>query len=245
METTGRDRPIVIQPRRPFLDRVTTLVRRGAFTLIAGSVDYRDESGRLRAYNSAFVIAPDGTVGPSYDKMHLVPFGEYVPLQKALFFVDRMVRGAIAEFAPGRRARPLPTPAGEAATFICYEAVFPELVRRVAGDAAFLVNITNDAWFGRSAAPRQHLAMAVLRAAENRRFLLRAANTGISALVDPAGRIVTATALGEKTILSGLLMPRRGRTLYARCGDLFACGCAIVTVLSAAALRAAFLRPGP
>ena len=129
--------------------------------LIVGSVDYAPRPGGLRAFNAAFVIGPDGVLGPSYDKVHLVPFGEYVPLRRLLFFVERLVQGAIADFTPGERFEPLPTRAGRAATFICYEAIFPELVRRVARrDAAFLVNITNDAWFGGSAAPYQHLAMA-------------------------------------------------------------------------------------
>jgi apolipoprotein N-acyltransferase len=213
--------------------------------LIVGSVDYRTGGGGLRAYNSAFAVGADGSLGASYDKVHLVPFGEYVPLARALFFVNRIVRGAIADFAPGTRLDPLSTAAGRAATFICYEAIFPELVRRIARrDAGFLVNITNDAWFGRTAAPSQHLAMAAVRAAENRRPMVRAANTGISALIDPYGRIVARTGLGESAVLVGALRPRSDRTVYARCGDLFAWGCVILTVLHAAALRAAFLRPG-
>ncbi len=234
----------VITPRRDFLFAVTDLARRGGITLVAGSVDYRLDEGRLRAYNSAFAITPDGTVGVPYDKAHLVPFGEYVPLQRVLFFVDGMVEGAIAAFAPGKSPHALSTPYGSAGTFVCYEAIFPELVRPLAWEGAFLVNITNDAWFGKSGAPGQHLAMAVFRAAENRRYLLRAANTGISALVDPFGRVVKATVLNEKIVLRGELRPLSGHTFYARTGDLLAWACAIVTFLSAAALCAAFLRPG-
>jgi apolipoprotein N-acyltransferase len=122
-------------------------------TLIAGSVDYGTRDGRLRAFNSAFVVGPGGTLDASYDKVHLVPFGEYVPLQRLLFFVDAMVQGAIAGFAPGDRLEPLPTPLGPVATFVCYEAIFPELVRALARPAAFMVNITNDAGSGR--APRR------------------------------------------------------------------------------------------
>ncbi len=235
-----------IEPYGPYLDFVAGLTRDLGVTLIAGSVDYGfagSGSGArdLRAFNSAFVVGPDGVLGPSYAKVHLVPFGEYVPLQRVLFFVDRMVRGAIAGFAPGTRLDPLPTPAGGAGTLICYEAIFPELVRRIARrpGTAFLVNITNDAWFGRSAAPYQHLAMAAVRAAENRRYLLRAANTGISALVDPWGRIVARTRLDESVVLSGALAARTDLTPYARRGDLFAWACAILTLLHAA-LCAAF-----
>lgn len=238
----GDPAAVPLEPRREFLEEVQDSVRKGGYTLIAGSVGYHYEGETLRATNSAFVIGPDGAVGPSYDKVHLVPFGEYVPLGKILFFVDRMVQGAIAEFAPGQKLRPLPTPAGEAATFVCYEAIFPELVRRLAISSDFLINITNDAWFGRSAAPRQHLAMAVFRAPENRRWLVRAANTGISAFVDPFGRVVESTPIEVRTVLSGRIAKRSGRTLYERTGDAFAWACAIVTLLSGAALRAAVPR---
>ena len=236
---------ITIETDAAYVSVVTDLARALDATLIVGSVDYAASGGALRAYNSAFAVGPDGSLLASYDKIHLVPFGEYVPLHRLLFFVDRMARGAIADFAPGTRFAPLPTDAGRAATFICYEAIFPELVRRIANeDAAFLVNITNDAWFGKSSAPGQHLAMAAVRAVENRRFMVRAANTGISAIIDPYGRILARTPLMEAAVLRGVLQPRADRTPYARGGDAFAWGCAILTLLHGAALRAAFLRRG-
>jgi apolipoprotein N-acyltransferase len=109
---------------------------------------------------------------------------------------------------------------------ICYEVIFPDQVRRyVKQGADFLVNITNDAWFGRSAAPGQHLAMAALRAAENRRYLIRAANTGISAIIDPTGRIVKASEIFVPAVVSGRIQLRRGETFYTRYGDLFAWLC--------------------
>jgi apolipoprotein N-acyltransferase len=234
----------VIEPRRDYLERIGAVIRPREVTLIAGSIDYGPGEGGLRAFNSAFVIGTGGTLDASYDKVHLVPFGEYVPLQKLLFFVDSMVQGAIAGFAPGVRLEPLPTPLGPVATFVCYEAIFPELVRTLARRSVFMVNITNDAWFGKSAAPSQHLAMAIFRAAENRRWLLRAANTGISALVDPAGRVRASTELMTRTVLLGTLAPRRDRSLYAATGDLLAWACATLTALSGAALFAAFKRPG-
>jgi apolipoprotein N-acyltransferase len=231
-----------IEPRRDYLDAVSALARDRRLTLIAGSVDYRWDGERLLAFNSAMVVDESGALGPSYDKIRLVPFGEYVPLARVLFFVDRMVQGAIAAFAPGTRAEPLPTPYGRAATFVCYEAIFPDLVRDLSRDAAFMVNITNDAWFGRSAAPRQHLAMAVLRAVENRRWLVRAANTGISAIVDPWGRVRARTPLDVRTVLRGTIAARTGRSPFARAGDVTGGACAILTAVLAAALRAAFLR---
>jgi len=233
-----------IEARGDYVDAVAALARDHRLTLIAGTVDYRWDGGRLLAFNSAIVVDEQGVVGPSYDKIRLVPFGEYVPLRHVLFFVDRMVQGAIAEFVPGSREASLPTPFGRAATFVCYEAIFPGLVRDLARDAAFMVNITNDAWFGRSAAPRQHLAMAAFRAAENRRWLVRAANTGISAIVDPWGRVRAETPLDVRTVLQGTIEPRADRSPFARTGDIVGIACAILAVLLAAALRAAFLRPG-
>ncbi|HKN48088.1 MAG TPA: apolipoprotein N-acyltransferase, partial [Candidatus Polarisedimenticolia bacterium] len=235
---------VTLKPAQEYVDLVSGLARDLRIGLIVGSVDYEVRGGDLSALNSAFAVGPDGSLGPSYDKIHLVPFGEYVPLQRLLFFVNRMVRGAIAGFAPGTRLVLLPTPAGPAATLICYEAIFPELVRALARrGATILVNITNDAWFGQTAAPRQHLAMAVVRAVENRRFLLRSANTGISAVVDPFGRIVEETSLETQTVLVGSVVPGGESTPYARAGDLLAWSCAILTLLHAAALRAAAAHP--
>ncbi len=238
----GEAAPLTVTADAAYGGIVGGLARDLGVSLIAGSVDYTVRHGQLRALNSAFAIGPDGELGPSYDKIHLVPFGEYVPLQRLLFFVNRMAGGAIAGFAPGTRFEALPTPVGPAATTICYEAIFPELVRQVARHGVLLVNITNDAWFGRSGAPRQHLAMAVVRAVENRRYLLRAANTGISALVDPYGRIVAETPLERQTVLVGTVAARRDQSLYARAGDWLAWACVILTFLHAAAHGAGFRR---
>jgi len=173
--------------------------------------------------NSAFLIGPDGQVRGRYDKRHLVPFGEYVPLRRVLFFVDVLAGGAIGAFAPGAETTTFATPAGRVAVVICYEAIFPAEVREFfRGGADVLVNITNDAWFGRSAAPVQHLAMAAFRAVENRAYLVRAANTGISAVVAPDGRIVQASGLFTREVLSGTVAPRAGTSPYTRYGDLFA-----------------------
>jgi apolipoprotein N-acyltransferase len=224
---------------------VRDLARDFDATLIVGSVDYKVADGDLRVYNSAFAVGPDGSLEESYDKIHLVPFGEYVPLHRLLFFVDRLAQGTIADFAPGTIAAPLSTGVGRAAILICYESVFPELVRRIAvKDAVLLVNITNDAWFGTTAAPGQNLAMASVRAAEVRRFMVRAANTGISAIIDPYGRIVSRTPLMKSAMLQGTVRSHTEITPYAACGDLFAWGCVILTLLHGAALRAAFLRRG-
>ena len=158
-----------------------------------------------------------------YDKVHLVPFGEYLPLRRLFFFADWFVSGGIGEITPGEAIRVLMSSAGRFGVMICYEAIFPELARRaVAGGAEFLVNITNDAWFGRTSAPYQHLAMATVRAVENQVYVIRAANTGISAIIAPNGRIVRASGLFTREVVAGSIEPRRQTTFYTRYGDVFA-----------------------
>lgn len=215
----------------------------GAFLLI-GSPDWdgdlpaaleRKAGERQRYFNSAFLVSPEGLVIDKYDKIHMVPFGEYVPLKQILFFVQRMAYG-IGDFSGGNRYTAFSLPIGRFSVMICYEAIFPDQVRRfVLGGADFLVNITNDAWFGLSSAPYQHLAMAAFRAVENRVYLIRSANTGISAIVDPQGRIVEATDLFVRVVLNGTIHLRAGETFYTHYGDLFALACvafSLATILS-------------
>lgn len=160
------------------------------------SLDSKDEpEADFVLRNRAYLLnAQGGTLG-WYDKEHLVPFGEYVPLGKWLPFLTRLVPGEY-EFRPGQNMEPLRSGALALGTLICYEAIFPELAqKRVAQGANVLVNISNDAWFGRSSAPIQHLHLAVLRAVEQGRALVRATNTGVSAFIGPDGRVETATGL--------------------------------------------------
>jgi apolipoprotein N-acyltransferase len=157
--------------------------------------------------------------------MHLVPFGEYVPLQKLLPFVNKLVAG-IGDFSPGARITPLNTGRGEIGVLVCFEGIFPELAREyVRAGSRLLVNITNDAWFGRSSAPYQHLSMTVFRAVENRVPLVRAANTGISSIIDAKGHIRGMTPLFQEAFLSGEVRFGEGNTFYNRYGDLFAWLC--------------------
>lgn len=212
--------PFLLQedPRRV---QIEALAREVGASLLVGAPDV--QAGQPR--NSAFLLGPAGRLLGRYDKRHLVPFGEYVPLRRLLFFVDPLAGGAIGQFSPGREATVFATPSGRFGVVICYEAIFPEEVRDLfRGGADFLVNIINDAWFGRSAAPVQHLAMAAFRAVENRAFLIRAANTGISAIVAPDGRIVQASELFTTAVLAGAITPRAGGSLYTRYGDLLAWG---------------------
>ena len=202
---------------------------------LLGVVDYRpDADGVQHPYNSAVLLSPAGGFVSQYDKIHLVPFGEFLPLARWLGFLGRLVE-EVSDFQPGRRHVVMPSQEGRLAIFICYEAVFPALVRQfVQRRAEVLVNISNDGWFGRSAAPAQHLNMARVRAVETRRFLLRATNTGITAVVDPYGRIVAQAPAFTRTVLRAGFSPRRELTWYVQYGDWFASLSALAAVAALA-----------
>ena len=177
---------------------------------------------RSRYYNAAFLVKPDGTVGAVYRKMHLVPFGEYVPLKKLLFFVGPIVE-AVSDFTPGSDPVLLPVGSHLASTAICYEVIYPNLVRRSVLDGSeLLTTITNDGWYGRTSAAYQHWDQAAMRAVEQGRYLARAANTGISGFVDPYGRVVGKTALFEPAVVVQDVRFLTDRTIYNRFGDLVA-----------------------
>jgi apolipoprotein N-acyltransferase len=185
------------------------------------------------------LLDPSGQRIFSYDKIHLVPFGEYVPLRRWLSFAGRLTAD-ISDFTPGWDSRVGRLPAGSFGTFICYEAVFPAEIRRfTVGGAELLINISNDGWFGRSSAPAQHLMMARVRAVENRRWLLRDTNNGFTVVVDPYGRIVRRLPTDVRTGLDAPYDFRSDLTPYARFGDWFAWLCVIATVaiMATAALR--------
>ena len=175
--------------------------------------------------NSAFLVETGG-IRSRYDKMHLVPFGEYVPLKRLLFFVEA-IAAEIGDFTPGRQATVFPLEGAPFGTVICYEVIFPDLFRRfVAGGASFMANITNDAWFGDSGGPLQHLAMVPLRAVENRIAVVRAANTGVSAFVLPSGAIEATCPWGRAARSGPRFRSASGGTFYTRFGDVFAYACA-------------------
>jgi len=212
--------------------RLEGLARESGTYLMAGSPSFK-EVGRDKYidYNSAYLLSPDGGVAGRYDKMHLVPFGEYVPLGSLLPFVSKMVT-SIGDFGRGTDYTVLQTPKGSFGTAICFEVIFPELVRMFPlKGAGFLTSITNDAWFGRSAAPYQHFNMAILRAVENRRALVRAANTGISGIIMPTGAVAQKTKIFTTTFITGGIPVIKGLTFYTRYGDVFAYLCAISAVL--------------
>lgn len=198
--------------------RVRDVARDSAALLLFGSPAYVQRDNDYRYLNSAYLLSAQGQPLGRSDKVHLVPFGEYVPLSTVLRFVDKLAAG-IGDFVPGQ-LQLLGFDDHKIGVLVCYEAIFPELARRqVRMGAQLLVNLTNDAWFGESSAPWQHLAMARFRAVENRIWLARCANTGVSALIDPSGQIVAQSPLFTATRVEGVVYLRDATSLYTRSGD--------------------------
>ena len=234
-QSTGvRDASILIWPESAFpffltreadaLAQIDDLLPKGTI-LITGSVrapDLPPGTRITRAYNSIYAIDHDGTVLSIYDKLHLVPFGEFLPFQdgmEKLGFVQlTKVQGG---FIPGtgRRAMEMPN-APPALPLICYEAIFPDEVAARGERPGWIINLTNDGWFGISTGPYQHLQQARLRAIEQGLPVVRAANTGISAVIDPMGRIVARLGLGVEGVLDSSLPAAIAPTIYARSGDI-------------------------
>jgi apolipoprotein N-acyltransferase len=209
---------------QPLLELVTA----NDFALLTGAPWYEiidRDARKVNFFNSALLLQPDGLFGGKYYKTHLVPFGEYVPLKKFLPFLAPLVE-AVGDFSFGTIEQPLKWQEARAGILVCFESVFPELSRKwVLAGANMLVNLTNDAWYGKSSAPHHSLAMSVLRAVETRRSLVRSANTGISAFISPSGIITKQSELfipwaeAAEVVLLGKL------TIWARYGYLFAPGC--------------------
>jgi apolipoprotein N-acyltransferase len=207
-------------------DHLRALVREKGIYLLFGNDDREDG----RTFVGAKMLAPEGELIYRYHKIRLVPFGEYVPSLFGRRFTGKVVE-QVSDFTPGEKPS-LGRVDGQAlGAFICYEAIFPDLIREFAG-ADLLVNITNDAWYGRTSAPEQHFAMAVFRAVENRKYLIRAANTGVTAVVDPEGRVLARTELFVPTVLVREVAFVPGRTIYARFGDVFAWSCLGVSAIA-------------
>lgn len=190
-----------------------------------------------RYYNSAFMLDEAGRTVGVYRKIHLVPFGEYVPLKRLLYFVRPLVE-AVSDFSAGTTAAMLPFEGHRISTAICYEVVYPRLIRTMVLEGSeLLTTVTNDAWYGRSSAPHQHFWQAAMRAIEQGRYLARAANTGISGIVDPYGRATVMSDIFVEEVLVGEVRLLQGRTAYARTGDLFAYLCCALTVVALLARR--------
>ncbi len=215
-----------------FAARAGQIAQESGSNFLVGAEDWkRDATGKWLATNSAVLLNPSGQRIFAYDKIHLVPFGEYVPLRKWLTFTGKLTAD-LGDFTPGSVYGVGRLPEGRFGTFICYEAVFPNIVRRfTAGGAELLINISNDGWFGRSAAPAQHLMMARVRAVENRRWLLRDTNNGFTVSVDPYGRIVAQLATDIRGQLDAPYDFRSDLTPYARFGDWFAWLCVLASIV--------------
>jgi apolipoprotein N-acyltransferase len=204
--------------------------------LLFGS-DQIARAPQMQLYNAAFLVSPDRRTAAVYRKMQLVPFGEFIPLQRWISFLSPLV-GGLATFAAGESVTMLPVDGHKVSTAICYEVIFPHLAREaVLSGSELLTTITNDAWYGTSSAPYQHFALASMRAIEQGRYLVRAANTGISGAVDPYGRVVEKSAIFEQTGLVVDVRFLQGRTIYSRIGDVAAYASLAVIGLALAGRR--------
>jgi apolipoprotein N-acyltransferase len=236
--------PFVYEREPLYQLQLVAMATRASAPLLFGSPAVRFDADR-KPYllNSAYLLSPEGSLLGRYDKQHLVPFGEYIPLKSsALFFLDKLVEGigdfqagpgpTILSIQPKMSDESMPQRPVKFGVLICYEVIFPDLVRHMAAAGAeFLVTITNDAWFGDSSAPAQHFSMVVFRSVENHRAFARAANTGISGFIDPFGRIIKASPIFMQTALQATITVRQQQTFYSRYGDVFAYGCMIISLL--------------
>lgn len=226
--------PFYLYYDKELTERVLTAIDRMNTNFLVGCPSYAYDPliNQLWLFNSAYMINPEGRVTGKYDKSHLVPFGEYVPLKKWLPFVGKMVP-QIGDFFSGPKGHLLSISGMDIGVQICYEVIFPDLsAQMIRNGGELIVNITNDAWFGRTAAPRQHFSMALFRAVENRRTLVRAANTGISAFADPAGRVLEASPLFQTRVMTREVPIITGKqTFYTANGDLLPAGCLAAALL--------------
>jgi apolipoprotein N-acyltransferase len=237
----GRQPDLVIWPESAapfylFYDKqptamVLAAIERTMTDHLIGSPSFIRKNGTVHYFNSAYLIDPQAKTTVQYDKTHLVPFGEYVPFKKWLPFLGKIV-AQVGDFRAGPKGRTLSWGAHQIGVQICYEIIFPGLSRALAQNGAdLLVNITNDAWFGKTSGPYQHFSMTVFRAVENRRALVRSANTGISGFIDPAGRVLASTPLLQEAALVHSVPLMRDITVYTRIGDLFAQLCLVAATL--------------
>ena len=245
-----RDATMLIWPESAFpffltrepeaMAEITRLLPEGTvlITGAARAVEVAPTAGELHAYNSVYVIDHDGSILSIYDKVHLVPFGEYLPFQR---WLERIGLKQLTEmqggFIPGDRRRAIALPhAPSFLPLICYEIIFPHDIVPPGERAGWLLNVTNDAWFGLSAGPYQHFHQARVRAIEEGLPLVRAANTGISAVTDPVGRIINSLPLGQEGVLDSPLPQPLPATVYSRTGD-GPLGLVLVAIIGFAAFR--------
>jgi apolipoprotein N-acyltransferase len=223
--------PAIYQRDGSYRETMKDLARRFPLGMVFNNVCFHDIDGQERFFNCAYYLDGKGIEMGRYDKIHLVPFGEYVPWQK-LFVFSETISKDVGNFWPGSEFSAFSMNGHRVNTIICFEAIFPDLVRRFVREGSeLMINLTNDAWYGDTAAPYQHLAMARWRAVENRRYLLRAANSGITAIVAPSGRLQAETGILRAGAAVGGFAFLSGTTFYTRHGGAFLWLCAIITLL--------------
>lgn len=245
--------PGFLEQEKDLFDAVTSLAVATKTPLLVGSP--REVEEKSDAYfNSAFLCMPDGTIGGKYDKLHLVPFGEYIPFKRFFSFVEKFTKSTIGDFSSGKafsmfsffiersgkgaEANWKSLKKVKFACLICFEDIFPDMSRKFVNQGArFLVNITNDAWFGRTSAPYQHMQNSIFRAVENRVNVVRAANTGVSCFIDQKGRVISAISKDGKELFVdgfavGTITLTRTKTMYGYYGDIFAYLCILFTCIS-------------
>ena len=222
--------PFYFEENQTETEMLRDLAREIKIPILFGSPHREKIKGERIYFNSAYLLSGTGETLSRYDKMHLVPFGEFVPFRKILFFIEKLVV-MIGDFGRGTEATVMETAGNKAGVSICYEMIFPDLMRQaVKNGANFLVNITNDAWFGKSAASFQHMSMGALRAVENRVPIVRAANTGISGTIDATGKLRDETDLFVEDFRITLIAPATDKkTFYALYGDVFSWVCLLAT----------------
>jgi apolipoprotein N-acyltransferase len=224
-----------------FRGAVSNLARQANTWVLTGSIGIRNApvtpGTATEIYNSGALVSPDGVWTSRYDKTHLVPFGEYLPFKRVFAFAGGLTK-EVGDFSAGTSRAPLDAGDMKLGVFICYESIFPDEVRQSAAQGAqVFVNISNDGWYGDSGAYAQHLKQARMRAVENARWLLRDTNTGVTASIDPYGRVVASVPRKVRTALVAPYALTNETTFYTRHGDWFAYACAIICVV------ALFIRP--
>ena len=214
--------PFFFEAESAYAAPIRELARTTRTSMIVGTDEFERDAAGDRIYNSAVMLGDDGASRGTYRKMQLVPFGEYVPLKKLLFFIGPLVQ-KVSDFSPGTDPVVLESAGVRTGVAICYEVVYPWIPRAfTARGAQLLTTITNDAWFGESSAPYQHFEQASVRAVEQGRYMVRAANTGISGVVDPYGRVLQASPLFEEAALTADVRLISDRTIYSYVGDVVA-----------------------
>jgi apolipoprotein N-acyltransferase len=223
------------EPDPQFRAGMSQLAREANAPIIVGNIDIERTANNARGFylfNSASFLAPDGTFAGRYNKMHLVPFGEYVPFKQFFFFAKNLLN-EVGTFDAGGERTIFTINGHSYGVFICYESIFADEVRHYAQQGAdVLINISNDGWYGDTSAPWQHLNMVRMRAIENHRWVLRATNTGVTAAINPYGRVIAAAPRHVRTSIRVAFGYEHDLTFYAAHGDMFAYLCALVTTLA-------------